>query len=217
MTSNYFVLRLNNFIFFSLLLIFISCEKEKIKNTIVKELPIQEKSDEEITSKQTKIRLNRIAKQTVENWDEYQNIAVFIPKYYKTTTKEALFNSQRLAELAQQLKDTIRVTKFDLPSFRIRLNVLHNEAVRLADMDSISNITTKEIITENKNIVNAFEAIKAKINSMVKKEKLDQDLEEFDHLFEINDSLDKQEEKRELTRKRIKKRIAPLVKKEKNE
>lgn len=196
---------------------FISCEKEKIKNTIVKELPIQEKSDEEITSKQTKIRLNRIAKQTVENWDEYQNMAVFIPKYYKTTTKEALFNSQRLAELAQQLKDTIRVTKFDLPSFRIRLNVLHNEAVRLADMDSISNITTKEIITENKNIVNAFEAIKAKINSMVKKEKLDQDLEEFDHLFEINDSLDKQEEKRELTRKRIKKRIAPLVKKEKNE
>lgn len=196
---------------------FISCEKEKIKNTIVKELPIQEKSDEKITSKQTKIRLNRIAKQTVENWDEYQNMAVFMPKYYKTTTKEALFNSQRLAELAQQLKDTIRVTKFDLPSFRIRLNVLHNEAIRLADMDSIGNITTQEIITENKNIVNAFEAIKSKINSLVNEEILNKDLEEFDHLFEINDSLDKQEEKRELTRKRIKKRIAPLVKKEKNE
>ena len=147
-------------------------------------------------------------------------MASFIPKYYKTTTKEALFNSQRLAELAQQLKDTIRVRKFDQPSFRIRLNVLHNEAMRLADMDSINNITTQEIIIENKNIVNAFEAIKLKINSLVNEEILNKDLEEFDYLFGLKDSLNddgKKSKSKKLIKPKFERRIAPLKKNKEDE
>ncbi len=225
MTSNSFVLKFKNLLFYCLFLILISCKKEKINIAINQEITPKEKSDEKINSKQSIIRLNSNAKRTVEDWQEYQNIAEFIPKYYKTTTKEALFNSQRLAELTQQLKDTIRVDKFDVPSFRIRLNVLNNEALRLADMDSINSITNQEIIRESKNIVNAFEAIKAKINTIVNKEKLENDLKEFDYLFENKDTIEEikngktstKKISQKLNRKKFNKRIQPLSKPKKDE
>lgn len=213
-------------IFLSFFVFFISCRKEKSGITLNQEIAIKANSNEQVdkkfNSKTSKIRLTLSAKKRVKNWQEYQNISEFIPKYYKTTTKEALFNSQRLAELTQQLKDTIRVEKFDEPSFRIRLNVLHNEALRLADMDSIPNITNKEIITESNNIVNAFEAVKSKINTVVNKEVLEKDLEEFDGLFDKKDTLLEipkskrkiQKLKRKQNRKprKFNKRIQPLSK-----
>lgn len=197
-------------------LIFInSCKKDNVDiETIQNNSAKEEKIDENINSKGTKIRLNKEAKEVVKNWTEYQEIAAFIPNYYKTNTSEALFNAQRLVALTQQLKDTIRVEKFKKPSFRIRLNVLHNEALRLADMDSIPSITNKEIIQESENIINAFEAIKVKINSVVNKAVLENDLKEFDYLFDIKtQDLDISKPKKNAKRKPIKKRkrrIKPL-------
>jgi hypothetical protein len=179
----------NTFIFFGLIIIFFSCKNEDKELLVTQNESEINKSIENFISKNNKIQLSGEAKKIVNQWQEYQNVAEFIPKFYKINTEEALFNSQHLAILTQQLKDSIRIKKFNKPSFRIRLNVLHNEAMRLADMDSINSITNREIIVENKNIINAFEAIKTKINSMVKKEILESDLDEFDYLFRI-DSVD---------------------------
>ena len=224
-------MKFSNLLFYCLCFVLFSCEKENKTVIAQNETQITEDIEvvEKFTSKSSKIRLNTEAKKIVEDWQEYQNIAEFIPKYYNTTTKEALFNSQRLAELTQQLKDSIRIKRFDEPSFRIRLNILNNEALRLADMDSINNITNVEIIKENKNIVNAFEAIKAKINSVIKKELLEKDLEEFDYLFEVKDTVleipnlknqkSKVKQKRKLSKKprKFNKRIQPLTKLKTNE
>lgn len=212
-------MKFGNLIFLGLFIFIFSCTKNNINdlntNIVLQETENNKKARGYFVSKNSKISLNTTALKIVENWQEYQNIAEFIPKYYKTTTKKSLFNSQRLVELTQQLKDTIRIKKFDEPSFRIRLNVLHNEALRLADMDSITSITNLEVIQENKNIVGAFDAINAKINTLVNKELLENDLKEFDYLFAIEDSIEEKTNSKILTKKNrnqkiFNKRIQPL-------
>ena len=160
------------------------------------------------------VRLNTQAKKVVSDWTEYQNISEFIPNFYKTDTKQALFDSQRILELSQQLKDSIRVEKFDIPAFRARLHVLYNESLRLADMDSIKSITKKEVVLQTNNIVNAFDAINSKINMLVSQENLEENLKEFDSILNKQDST-KKEFKPFLkpqfkNKKGIRKRINPL-------
>ncbi len=171
--------------FFILLVLLQSCSKKGVRE---KEKEIEKKKINSITNFKP-IPLNSQAKIMVADWIEYQNIAEFIPNYYKTTTKDALFDSQRLAELSQQLKDSIRIKKLDIPSFRARLHVLYNESFRLADMDSIPSITNEEIVSETKNIINAFDAINSKINMLVSQEILENNLKEFDSILNKKDSL----------------------------
>lgn len=210
---------------FIILILFFSCSDDKKiskeNNNILINIEEKELSLPKINVQNKKIELNTDSKKVVENWQEYQSIAEFISKFYNTTTTEILSNSQQLSALAQQIKDSIRITKFDIPSFRIRLNVFHNETLRLADMDSIPSITQKEIIQENENIIHAFSAINAKINAMVNKEKLETDLEEFDSLFILKDSIEKEtttiknNEKREKGKRKMdRRRINPINKKD---
>lgn len=138
------------------------------------------------------VKLNKHAKKMVQDWTEYQNITEFIPNLYHTDSKQALFDSQRIAELSQQLKDSIRIEKLDIPSFRARLHVLYNESLRLADMDSIKNISQSEVVMQTSNIVNAFDAINSKINMLVSQENLEENLKEFDSILNKQDSTKKE-------------------------
>ena len=91
--------------------------------------------------------------------------------------------------------------------------MLHNEALRLFDMDSIPSITNKEIIQENKNILDAFNAVNMKINSIVKKELIIKDLSEFNHLFKKPQEIEKPKKNSMKKDKRIerkKRSIQPL-------
>ena len=103
----------------------------------------------------------------------------FIKQYENISSIDALFNANELSELAQQLKDTIRVKKFEIPSVKIRLNVLYSETLRLADMASISSISGEEIKNENENILNAFSALNLKINNVIIQENLNKDVSKF--------------------------------------
>ena len=125
------------------------------------------------------VKLNPEAQKLVEDWTEYQKMNEFIKQYHNISAIDALFNANELSELAQQLKDTIRVEKFEIPSVKIRLNVLHSETLRLADMASINNIAEEEIKNENENILNAFSALNIKINNIIIQENLNQDVHEF--------------------------------------
>jgi hypothetical protein len=125
------------------------------------------------------VKLNPEAKIEVEDWTEYQKMNDFIGQYNNISMIDALFNANELSELAQQLKDTIRVKKFKIPSVKIRLNVLHSEALRLADMSSISSISEEEIKKENENILNAFSALNLKINNIIVQENLNEDVSKF--------------------------------------
>jgi hypothetical protein len=125
------------------------------------------------------VELNPKAQKEVEDWTEYQKMNEFIKQYHNISAIDALFNANELSELAQQLKDTIRVEKFEIPSVKIRLNVLHSETLRLADMASINNVGEEEIKNENENILNAFSALNLKINNIIIQENLNKDVSEF--------------------------------------
>lgn len=213
--------------FLSLLLSFFifSCDNN-LKNETLSNKEIAQKSnatdDEFFKITLKKVKLHSEAKKVVEDWQEYIAVSEFIPEFYNTSTKQALFNSIEFYKLTSYLKDSTKIEQFTKPSIKTRINVLNNEALRLFDMDSIPSITNKEVIHETENIINAYNALNIKINNSVKRELLAKDLSEFNHLFEKKDTLKikprnetinqkKMKRKKELRKKRIK----PLQNKDK--
>jgi len=140
--------------------------------------------------KSTIAPLSREAQLEMDSWIEYQKFDDFIEQYKNITISDALYNAKDLANLAQQLKDSIRIEKFKIPSVKIRLNVLYNETLRLADMSEIKTIGEKEVLHENENILNAFSALNLKINNILSQEDLNSDVDEFiQEILQNGDSL----------------------------
>ncbi len=165
-------------LFFGLLLILVfSCRKSISKEELT--TASDSTNIKLLKTDYPEVKLNSEAKKEVEEWTEYQKMNDFIKQYRNISSIDALFNANELSELAQQLKDTIRVEKFEIPSVKIRLNVLHSETLRLADMASINNISEEEIKNENENILNAFYALNLKINNIIIQENLNSDVSKF--------------------------------------
>jgi len=165
------------FLFGFLLVLVFSCRKSISKEELV--TASDSTAIKLLKPDYAEVELNPEAKKEVEDWTEYQKMNDFIKQYKNISAIDALFNANELSELAQQLKDTIRVEKFEIPSVKIRLNVLHSESLRLADMASINNISEEEIKNENENILNAFSALNLKINNILLQENLNYDVSEF--------------------------------------
>ncbi len=173
---------LNKTIYYSLLLLLVtfSCKKEKInsqKITIVK--------DSLKTEDKTKVRaigetLSPIAKTKIENWPEYQQLDQVLEKFYSISPNQALNLSKELAATSKQLKDSIKIERFKQPDIGIRINVLHNNALRLADMATIPTIKPTEVQDEIQNILDAFSALNSKINNLSKQEKIEIELKNFE-------------------------------------
>lgn len=163
------------YIVFIIIFTIVSCNNSK------KELAPEQKSKpaNHTKTKNAIIDLTPKAKKLTQNWIEYQNINEYIQQYKEISITNSLLNAKRLAELTQQLKDSIRVEKLNNSSVKIRLNVLNNEALRLADMATINQITEKEVIIENKNILNAYSALNIKINNIVSQENINSQLKAF--------------------------------------
>ena len=110
--------------------------------------------------------LNKFSIKKMENWEEYKSVNEHLKKYTSISASEALNNALKLSDLVKQLKDSIRPTELITLSFRTRVNVLENEALRLKDMTYISAITAKEINAQVTKIRNAFSATNSKINAV---------------------------------------------------
>lgn len=117
------------------------------------------------------------AKAALDNWKEYQDVDEFLLKYYSITTLEALADAKQLSELVKLMKDSIRVEKLQKPNIIARINVLHNETLRLADMATIPSISKEEVKDEVGNIVSIYSAINSKINTIYQAESLQNALE----------------------------------------
>lgn len=136
------------------------------------------------------VALSPESEKLVAPWPEYSALTQLIVQYRVISKADALLNSDDLEELARQLKDSIRVEKLDIPSVRMRLNVLHNEAKRLEDMSTIPTITDEEVLYENDNLLDAYAALNIKINDLSRQERINKELEEFDDAPEpIEDSI----------------------------
>ena len=108
-----------------------------------------------------------------------QKVEEFLETNQKTNAEETLFNAEELARLTQELKDSIRIETFQTPDYKIRLNVINNEALRLKDMSSIPNLSANEVLNEYQKVFEAFNALNSKLNNNVSKEKINKELKDF--------------------------------------
>ena len=61
----------------------------------------------------------------------------------------------------------------------MRLNVFHNETLRLADMSTIPVITEDEVRFTNNKIIESFSALNSKLNNLNRREQLNRELSNF--------------------------------------
>ncbi len=179
---------------FLLLMIFpMSCKKQS-EQEAVPEYVTERGQVPTLKSDAPVIGLNSESEKIVRDWPEYQELSSLIVQFREISKADALLNSDELEEAARYLKDSIRVDKLDIPSVRMRLNVLHNEAKRLSDMSTIPTITAEEVLEENNNVLEAYAALNIKINDLGKQERINRELARFDDSpFPEQDSLEFEE------------------------
>ncbi len=117
------------------------------------------------------------AKKEIANWAEFNDVAKFIGQFYNTNQVEALNNAKELSDLVKLMKDSIRIDKLKEVSVKARLNVLENETLRLMDMAEIPSISEREVAEEVTSILELYDALISKINTIYKVEALQHALE----------------------------------------
>lgn len=163
--------------FFLIFALLLSCKNKNEQDT--QEYSEQLESVSTIKSEHRIIALNPKSEELVKDWPEYQNFSDLVGQYQEITLTDALLNSKELSEMAQQLRDSVRIERLDIPSIKMRLNVLHSETMRLADMATIPTITELSILKENNNVIQAFSALNLKINNMYSMEELNDEISAF--------------------------------------
>lgn len=176
----------------TLILLVTSCknDEQKAKSNELKKPVISSM----IKAEQPIVLLNSASKELTESWPEYQRFDDLVSQYEEISMNEALLNSVELSVLAQQLKDSIRVEKLDIPEVKIRLNVLYSETLRLADMSTIPTITEKLVAEQNNSMIEAYSALNLKLNNMNRREELNSEISNFvDEVLmeERNDSINR--------------------------
>ena len=163
--------------FFLIIALLLSCKNKNDQDT--QEYSEQLESVSTIKSEHRIVPLNPKSEELVKDWPEYQQFSDLVGQYQEITLTDALLNSKELSEMAQQLRDSVRIERLDIPSIKMRLNVLHSETMRLADMATIPTITELSILKENNNVIQAFSTLNLKINNMYSMEKLNDEISAF--------------------------------------
>lgn len=160
-------------IYLFLSLILCSCGRNK-KNIlkITPEKPTLSIAKEHIALEE----VQPVFEKEVANWQELKMVHSFLKKFEKVSPNEALSNALELRDLVVSLKDSIKPEIFEIPSFKARMNVLHNETLRLADLTLIPAITPEEINSQIDRIIAAFSAINSKINTLLSKKRFEDEI-----------------------------------------
>ena len=112
-------------------------------------------------------------KKKIENWQDLQTVTLFIKKFENVSPNEALINALELRDLVAGLKDNAIPEFCDIPSFHARINVLHNETLRLADLTLIPAITSQEVNLQVNKTIAAFSSVNSKINTIYSKKRFE--------------------------------------------
>lgn len=165
---------MKNSLVFLIFVIFFSCNKKKeaiveVSETksllsVVKNYRVAEKVD-------------TVFLKEIEDWKELKAVDKFLSRFKKASPNEILSNALELKELIQSLKDSIKPTLFENASFNTRINILDNEILRLADMTFIPAIKADEVTKQTEKIINAFSAVNSKVNSILLKERFEDEIE----------------------------------------
>ena len=118
-----------------------------------------------------------IYKTEISDWQSLENLEVFLKRFKKASANQILSNAVELKSLSKSLKDTIKPKLFDLPPVNARINILFNEALRLADMNTIPAIKAEEVHVQANKIIDAFSSINEKINTIFRKKNFEDAIE----------------------------------------
>lgn len=192
-------------ILFLLVLFFVSCQDPKPQSTVV-----VEKSELRTETKhQEVLNLEKKASQKIDNWLEYEALKDFLKQFHSISPNEALNNSKELNDLVKSVRDSIKPEFLQSKAFDARVNLLHNETLRLYDMSSIPAIKSEEVSGQVEKLLEAFSAINSKINTLVLQEDLDSQVSDskfkFNRIFSdtvLEDKKPTQKELQEVERKK---------------
>ena len=161
------------YIYLLVILVFtFSCQNNEGKDTVKKPKPLM--SIAEMHSATENV-LSTYLKE-VKDWNELQDIDSFFVKFRKITPNEALSNAIELKDLIKHLNDSVP-EKFKTPSLTARINILYNEALRLADLTRIGAIKAQEVNTQVDKTMAAFSNINTKINSILAKIRFENEID----------------------------------------
>ena len=161
-----------------------SCNDTKNNETDIQLETIKVKTNSKIVNS-LGVTLNTGARKLIEDWPEYKTIDELINDYYNITLDDALLKAKDLSNYSQQLRDSIRIDILERSDVKIRLNVLYNVSLRLADMETIKTIKPEEVKTEVTNMINAFSAVNSKINNILAQQKIEKELVNFEKNLSI--------------------------------
>ncbi|PQJ71851.1 hypothetical protein BTO14_00655 [Polaribacter butkevichii] len=163
-----------------LFLVLFSCGNDKKETTTT----VQEKPKRSIVKQHVAlVNVKSTYKKEVENWQELKSVNSFIKKFEKVSPNEALSNALELRDLVVSLKDSVKPTLFDNQPFETRINVLHNEVLRLADLTFIPAITSEEVNLQIDKTIAAFSSVNEKINSILAKKSFEDAIDiEIDYI-----------------------------------
>ncbi len=119
------------------------------------------------------IKIESSFTQEIENWNELKALDNFILRFKKASPNEVLSNALELKSLVSSLKDSVKPSLFEIPSFNTRVNILYNETLRLADMTFIPAIKADQVNMQTDKIINTFSAVNSKINTILTKKRFE--------------------------------------------
>lgn len=154
---------------------FISCNdgKKKSEQVFKKPQSSQIKKHEKPSKVQAKYQPE------IEEWQEYEDLSVFLHQYTSISPNDALNNSRELNEISKRVVDSLKPAIFETPAFNARVNLLYNETLRLFDMSSIPAIKANEVNNHVDKILTAFSSINSKINTTLKQLELELTVEDI--------------------------------------
>ena len=161
------------YIYLLVILVFtFSCQNNEGKDTVKKPKPLMSIAEMHTATENV---LSTHLKE-VKDWNELQDIDSFFVKFRKITPNEALSNAIELKDLIKHLNDSVP-EKFKTPSLTARINILYNEALRLADLTRIGAIKAQEVNTQVDKTMAAFSNINTKINSILAKIRFENEID----------------------------------------
>ena len=105
----------------------------------------------------------------VKDWEALKAVDSFFVKYRNITPDEALSNAIELKDLVKNLIDSVQPERFNTPAINARINILYNEALRLADLTEIAAIKAGEVNIQVAKTMVSFSNVNIKINTVVAK------------------------------------------------
>ena len=161
---------LKKIIYISVFVAIFSCNTKQ-KETL---LPKEDQPSMSVVRKYPSAKeIRPIYKEETENWTQLKAVADFLDRFKNVSAKEILSNAIELEILVAALKKEETPDLFNTASFKARVNILHNESLRLLDMRNIPAITVAEVNAQTKKIIAAFSSLNVKINTILSKKRFE--------------------------------------------